>query len=359
MQPVLVIGAGPAGAATAIFLRQLDLDVTIVEARRPGQLKIGESLPPDALALLDALGLEGQFRDAGHARCYCNQSIWGSSDIRYSDFLNHPAGHGWHIDRNAFEAMLQREARRRGADVVCPGRVSQTEWNGHLWNVRLTDGSEFQSAFLVDATGRNSWLARRQGIRRLSEDRQLALVAFLHGPADGNEGATLIEAMENGWWYSAPFPGGNIATAFMCNPDAGQRSDLSQSANWWALLAGTQQTAKRIDSERFALLDTPKFVAADSGMLERLYGNAWLAVGDAALTYDPVASHGILMAMVSARDAAAAVHACLQGDEDALPAYQETLVWAYRHYAIERRKLYLSENRFPESDYWRARAALD
>ena len=54
------------------------------------------------------------------------------------------------------------------------------------------------------------------------------------------------------------------------------------------------------------LIGQPKWVVADSGILEAVYGEAWLAVGDAAMTYDPIAAHGLTMSMVSARDAATA-----------------------------------------------------
>ena len=80
-------------------------------------------------------------------------------------------------------------------------------------------------------------------------------------------------------------------------------------------------------------------VAADSGILSQ--PAAWLdRVGDAAMTYDPIASHGILMALVSARDAAKAIWLFYQGNTKALAQYDEVMSEAYYAYVKERQKFY-------------------
>jgi flavin-dependent dehydrogenase len=82
------------------------------------------------------------------------------------------------------------------------------------------------------------------------------------------------------------------------------------------------------------------FVAADSGILSQTCGPGWIAVGDAAMAYDPIASHGILMAMVSARDAAKAILGAYQGRPNAFEGYDAVMSGAFYAYVKERQKFY-------------------
>jgi 2-polyprenyl-6-methoxyphenol hydroxylase-like FAD-dependent oxidoreductase len=62
---VLVIGGGPGGAATAIFLSRQGLDVVIVEKDVHPRFHIGESLLPHSLPILEELGVLDQVREIG------------------------------------------------------------------------------------------------------------------------------------------------------------------------------------------------------------------------------------------------------------------------------------------------------
>ena len=341
-KPVLVVGLGPAGASTAIFLAQLGLEVVAVDRKLKSGLQIGESLPPDAKGVLEQLGVWAEFADAGHERCYANQSYWRSEQVQYHDFVQHPVGHGWHIDRPKFEAMLRAKAQQSGVAIDMQTRIRSLDFDGSDWHVawvREGRGSETTSfSFVVDATGRNSWVARRQGVDRLLEARQRALVAFLRSDIPLRDSTTLVETVGYGWWYSAKIPGNRLATAFLFQPSPTVKTPSLTAADWWALIGQTKHTVKRMAEGEFELLEPPKFVAADSGILASVYGSGWLAVGDAAMTYDPIASHGLTMSMVSARDAAAAIHACLNGVQGPLEQYGRQMYTAFRAYAEMRKR---------------------
>jgi hypothetical protein len=80
--------------------------------------------------------------------------------------------------------------------------------------------SELQAVF-VDATGRASALARAQRVKRLSYDRLVGMVASFSDPgsAQDEDGRTLVEAVESGWWYSARLPDSRIVVAYMTDTD--------------------------------------------------------------------------------------------------------------------------------------------
>ena len=338
MSRVLVIGGGIAGCSAATFLAASGVEVVVYERRRkrndPGEPKYGESLPPDSQTLLMELGVWEEFQLAGHLPCYFNKSYWGNDEVTHRDFLNHPLGHGWHLDRVAFEQMMLDRCCAVGAKIVnhVPEKI---ERSASGW---LVDGEEID--FIIDASGRSSWFAKRQGVERLVDEKLLGLIAFLQSERELDDSSSLTESVGSDWWYSAAIPGKRMATVFVGRPDPEQGKKWRSEQGWWDLLEQAPHTQKRIQDGGFALMQQPKLVSIESSILKSLVGDAWLAVGDAALSYDPIASHGIMMAMVSARDAAAAVKASLAGNQSPLLDYDERLGEAFYHYVRQRHALY-------------------
>ena len=131
-----------------------------------------------------------------------------------------------------------------------------------------------------------------------------------------------------------------MATVFVGRPDVEERKRWRTKEGWWALLDRAPHTVSRIREGGFTLMSQPKMVSIESSILKALVGDGWLAVGDAAMSYDPIASHGIMMAMVSARDALGAVVESLAGSQSALFDYDERLGEAFYHYIRQRHALY-------------------
>jgi 2-polyprenyl-6-methoxyphenol hydroxylase-like FAD-dependent oxidoreductase len=52
---IVIVGAGPAGCAAALRLRQQGLRVALVDDVKQGRLKVGESLPGASIRLLQSL----------------------------------------------------------------------------------------------------------------------------------------------------------------------------------------------------------------------------------------------------------------------------------------------------------------
>ncbi|KYG73984.1 hypothetical protein AWW68_15075 [Roseivirga spongicola] len=342
-QKILVLGAGTAGCAASIFLRQLGFEVTLVErqsqASSTGTFKIGESLSPDASKLLQQLNVWESFCQASHLKCYGNVSYWHSKTPTHHDFLQHPLGHGWHLDRLAFDQMLLNKATDLGAQLLTETRITSIRFENEQWKVELNNpqGSHSTKAdFMIDATGRNSWLARQMGIDRLYEAEQLALVAFLNIAEDFEDSRTLVETEGAGWWYAAPIPGNRMVTTYFYPPERIKLPTQPTAEEWQKLLEQSPQTTKRIAQAQGELIADCQTVAAHSSILEVLYGSGWVAIGDAALTYDPISAHGITMAMATARDAANAILSYFKGNTEALNAYESVLWAAFQRYAEDR-----------------------
>ena len=356
---LLVVGAGPAGASTAIFAQRAGMQVLLLDqqiellAADQYRFKVGENLPPTAQPLLEELGIWEKFKEQGHLPAYGTCSYWGSQQAAKVDFLHHPLGHGWHLDRQQFEQLLIQQAMDRGAEVQLGVRVNQLDFVERQWRVQLNDQSTATFDYIIDATGRNSWFARQQGGTRLYEFRQLALVAVVEVNDSLRDHTTLIEAIAEGWWYSALLPGKRLVLAFFCQPNQTQRKAWLEPEPWRQLLTKAGKTVQRFATFQNWLI-RPQFVAAGSSMLEHKTGPGWCAVGDAAMTFDPVSAHGMTMGMVSARDAVQMLQAKIRGEDGAERTYENILNATFQRYALDRKKIYAAERRFPNSPYWQA-----
>jgi len=325
--PVAIVGGGPAASAAALSLARRGIASTIIERGDDLGEKPGESLPPSARPLLQALGISID----DHLPSSGNRSMWGSEAVDDMPFIFSPYGNGWHLDRRRFERALIDRAIAAGVTRRTNTRVASVTRDGRNWRLQLDDGTPIDCAFLIDATGRTSWLSRRLGARRVIHDRLMATIAFLDGGHCDN--TTLIEAAEDGWWYSAPLPDSRLAVMLV--------SDTTRP------FTPSPLTQSRIDEGGYAMTANPRRVDAGSARLDRAGGDGWLAIGDAAMSFDPISSHGLLTALSTG----------LAAGETSLSDYQAFTDRTWRAYARMREACYASEGRWGEAPFWRGRRA--
>jgi flavin-dependent dehydrogenase len=332
---VVIVGGGPAGAAAATALAGNGLAVALFTHRRGANPLVGETVPPSIMRPLVRLGLWERFVAAGHRPSPGTVVSWGKAEPFENEFIASSYGMGWHLDRERFDNMLLCAARAAGADVNL---------------VTAVDGLDTRAPWLIDATGRASWLARRQGVRRRSFDRQVALVRF--GSLECSDDRMFIEARPGGWWYAAALPGDRVVAAYFTDSDL-LPPDRAQA--WDRLLRETEL----VSGLTTAACDwsAVRIVAASSGCLSRFCGPGWMAIGDAALCYDPCSGQGLTKALQSALDAAAAIAAQQVGDPGAVAAFAAATAQQFRTFIDNRRANYRREQRWTGSAFWQRRHA--
>ena len=356
----VVVGGGPAGAVAALVLARRGVRVTVLESRPAPGPKVGECLPPSLTPLLRHLGLEDLLARDGHLRSHGNRFIWGSPRPGERPFLASLQGDGWHVDRAVFESRLAERAGAAGAEWQWGWRLLDCERAGTRWRLDVSrqDGgrTEMKADFLADATGRPARLARRLGARRVRYDRLAGVSALLESPAPAADTYTLVEAMPDGWWYSALLADGRLAVAFMTDLDLlDRRLVAGDPETWQKKLAASEETRGRVESHGYRLAGSPRALPAESSRLDKIAGDGWLALGDAAAAYDPLSSHGIGSAMGSGYYAGHAIADLLAGQADARIAYLGALQDAYGAYLDLQREHYARETRWPDSPFWSRR----
>ncbi|MDP9194735.1 MAG: hypothetical protein M3P06_23815 [Acidobacteriota bacterium] len=342
---VAIIGGGPAGSAAALtLLRYSKLRPVILERSSYDVWRVGETLSPGVFPLLTYLGAEAVLSDRGQRRAYATSAAWGSADVVSRDFLFTGGGDAWHLDRTQFDASLAQLVEDRGG-VVLRGTPLTAETMENI-----------AARYVIDATGRHAAFARTRGAHAIADDTLTGLVALFEGGPE-NQTATLVEAIEDGWWYSARLPENRIVVALMTDADFVRAGHLHERESWLARLAETRPTRLRVADAQ--LIHGPVACPAHSQILDPVAGDAWIAAGEAAVGFDPLSSMGIGYAITSGIQAARVAANTLGGDADRgrdhAKLFASDVRKHYDAYLARRHAYYAIEKRWPESEFWMRR----
>lgn len=359
---VAVIGAGPAGATAALCLARQGVNVLLVERPNRRPISVGEGLPPAARPLLKSLGLWERFQLGGHLPSFGNRSAWGSPELSETDFIFNPYGHGWHLDRAAFDAMLVTAAQDAGARRVCATVAWQPAASdapgGALHLGQGTRLTTVPARLVLDCSGRTAVAAQRLGARRVHHDKLVAIAAVHTAERPGDEDcSTLVEAAPNGWWYTALLPRRRRVFVYLTDGDLLKAGTFRDVGGWLAHLGNTQHLRELHANFLYHVTTGPALFSAGSSTLQPVADShgRWLAAGDAAICFDPLSSQGIVTAISTGRAAAEAISAVLRGSPRAVASYRVELDQVGREYLHRRREYYGRERRWPESAFWMRR----
>jgi flavin-dependent dehydrogenase len=254
--------------------------------------------------------------------------------------LRDPDGPGWLVDRAGFDAMLRSSAAASGA-VPHDGRLRAVVRDASGLRLTLSDGTSLSCRFVIDATGRSSAVAARLGARRSYHDRTVAELRRYRSPSADRR--TVIAAVADGWWYSLGDDSGSRLV--------GRITDHAGTTGCWAdLPEGIAAVLDGAEAKPGA-----RRVAANSAWLEPFAGPDWAAAGDAALSFDPLSSQGLLTALFTGRSAADAACAALSGQPDGPAHYAGRLAAIGRAYRQNLVRSYRMEQRWPDAPFWTAR----
>jgi flavin-dependent dehydrogenase len=245
--------------------------------------------------------------------------------------------------------------------LVTPARLEtiEREREGFRATLRTDQGAiAIHAQIVIDAGGRNSPAGRRLGCKRKTDLPLLCMGVFgrvLRSHAGA--GITFIEAVRDGWWYTAPLPGQRRVLAFHTDADNGA---AARACTLEGVLAELTQTAElaRLISEAGFDPDRYFMCPASGSTLDPCAGNGWLATGDAALTFDPLSSQGLLNALFLGLAAAQAAHSELLGQTSAIADYVLTVKGIRSAYCRGLSDAYSRVHRWPDSSFWQRRSGL-
>ena len=358
---VAIAGGGPAGAAAALTLARAGMRVLLAEAGEGNGFRIGEGLPPSARLLLAELGALEQVIADGHRASHGTLAFWGSDQAHPNDFLFQLHGTGLQLDRQRFDASLRQLAGESGARCAHASTLkllgSAEAGSPHPLRLHSPEGDKDLSArWLLDATGRSAQFARACGARRRRHDHLIAFhLRLSNSHASDCDGRTWVEAVDDGWWYSVLLPSGERLVACLVDADLVDKRTLLSVPGFSAQLTKATHLHDLCTEHGWTPASRPQGADAGSCELESAAGHRWLAIGDAALAFDPLSSKGISNALYTGLAGAKAILAAEQGDADAPARYAGHVAEIHRVYRQQLSTFYAMEQRWPQAPFWRRR----
>ncbi len=355
----IVIGGGPAGAASALsLLTHYNRRVLLLERGDFSQARIGEQVSHSIFDFLAYLDLSvSEFGESCFTPNYGKTSLWGSSIESHHLSMFATQGATYQLDRAAFDETLLMAFVERGGTVIPRCKQMKMEQRDSVWQVQFVHPEQGEQIvgcdYLVDASGRQSKLGAMLGYDPVMEDQLIGVGAFIRNQDNAFEQHQRIESCEYGWWYMAGLSSELAVVTCFTDMDIMRKLRLNKASVWNQYLA---ETGVISDCVKGSETTHPKLWVkqAHSQYYTSELPDRFIAVGDAALSFDPVSSMGIGFAMTSACHGARAL---VSGSQDAVMQYQQDMARIYQEYHVTKTRIYQREKRWPNQLFWQRRHA--
>ena len=319
---VLVVGGGPAGSTISALLAERGLNVHVLEKDGHPRFHIGESLLPQSVPMLRRIGVLPEIEKIGIIK-YGAEMVshyHGRSEMFYfAKAIDSSQPYAFEVKRSEFDAILMKNAAAKGAHIHEGLKAQRVEFRpGSSSIVHAEDRAgrpvAWEAKFVVDASGRDTFLsAQLGGKRRSTTHNSAAIFGHFEGVTrlpGGDEGNITVGWHDHGWCWLISFKDGTMSVGVVCWPDYIRSRQVSLDQFLLDTLALMPSIAERMKQ---AKLITEVYAAANFPTVEKpCPARRYLMVGDAFAFIDPMFSSGVHLALNSAIMGADVVEAYLR-----------------------------------------------
>jgi flavin-dependent dehydrogenase len=339
MTMIVVLGAGPAGAAVALGLRRLGYAVTLVSEWRRFAALEGVSV-----RVLDAL------RGAGLHHALAEAALPSQRQVSWNG-QHHAQNIEFLLDRPTFDRGLREDLRAAGVSLI-EGRVLgvQSSRSGH--QVQIEGRDVLSAEFLVEARGRQA-PALGKGLRG---PETVSLLNRWQGTP--GQTASAVESLEDGWAWMARRADGQCYWQWTVDVASAGLPGKAMLLEYCRQRRQASAVARAFFADQ-AEVDVQLHARSSTAILNpQVCGENWVRVGDAAMAVDPLSGNGIFQSLSSALQAPTVINTLLHKPERAALArrfHQQRVEQLFLRFARIGRDFYADEQRWPDQPFWQAR----
>ena len=352
---LIVLGGGPAGFIASLIAQRNGARVALLERSDFSISRPGEHLSPDVIQKLRELAV-WQPHESEYEECCAIQSAWGNHELIDKSFMLGPYGYGRNIDRSTFDRINFQIAKEEGVYTVSDFSGScrfKDVWQ--ITGMANRRAFEFSAPVVFDATGRSAAIAKHVGSvsRRVNNLVGIQAILKTKRTEERCNSATslLIEAACNGWWYALRVSDSAVIATYMTDADLYAQKGVGLRCFWYERFKETIHVRNMIGGKLEILSD--RVVPAFSRLLCPVHSAGYAAIGDAAMSIDPLSSQGIANAIDTA---ILAEQSCRSGSlPNPSSDYSKTVADRFGNYIKQSHRFYSLEQRWQSSKFWRRR----
>lgn len=315
MSDVIIIGGGPAGSTMGSYLSMAGISNTLIESAIHPRAHVGESMVTSTTRIFREIGFLETMEREGFVKKY--GASWhapaakGKFSIEFGEFPQEgiDQDYTYHVDRAKFDLLLLKHAESLGTKVYQGVYVKEVLFEGNrACGVKVKIGGQevdLPCKVVVDASGRSTILGRQ--LKIVKKDPifdQYAVHAWYSDVDRGTDSAAeyihiYFLPVERGWVWQIPVTPEITSVGVVVEKDVFRESRQDTEGFFNSHIQTNPDLAKAMRNAQ--KLNDFKSEGDYSYSVEKLVGDGYVLIGDAARFVDPIFSSGVSIALSSAK----------------------------------------------------------